>query len=207
MTGRRARATQSKKSWRLKISRRSTACAAQSGSSARRAVARGAPTLAASVYGCAPRCAGKRSGARRGQRAVEAVVEADEAAQPEREHVRGLQWIGVVVGELETGDHDQAVAGCGPLGLRLERGEVGLEARRGDSASRRAVNVVGNGKDVEPGAAVQIHERTQVERAVAPGRVSVKLAEQWARYAGHRVDVRRRTCGSGLVHRITTAPT
>lgn len=67
--------------------------------------------------------------ARIGERAVEAVVKTDEAAQAEREHVSRDPRIGVVVRELETGDHEQPVAcGC-PLGLGLDGAEVGLEAR------------------------------------------------------------------------------
>ena len=66
-------------------------------------------------------------------RLVDAGVDRDEAAQPERERMGGEGRVGVVVGELETRDDEQAVPLARARRLALDLGEVGVEAVGGDA--------------------------------------------------------------------------
>jgi hypothetical protein len=54
---------------------------------------------------------------RSGERRLEAGGEVDVAAKPDRDDVRGLERVGIVVGELEAGDDQQVVAASGTLRL------------------------------------------------------------------------------------------
>ena len=96
-----------------------------------------------------------------------------------------LRRVGVVVGELEAGDDEQAVPLECSGGLALELGDVVGVVRGGDASRREVVpgivgpaDVVCDAQEVEAAGAVEIDEGADRERAVAPGRMGVQLREQ-----------------------------
>ena len=126
---------------------------------------------------------------------VEPPVDTGKRAAADCDCVRGEERVEVVVGQLEPGQEQQVVLPAGALGLRLDLCEV-VGVVRGMDASERcvvgqprivaAVDVVGDAEDVEAVASVQVDELGQRERAVAPPRVGVELAEQRLDLAAHR---------------------
>jgi hypothetical protein len=119
---------------------------------------------------CDQRGAGGHGGL---DRPVDPCVDGDEAPEADRQGVSREAGVGVVVGELEPGQDEQAVALARPARLVIDLGEIGLVARGGDSIRRvgeiSAANVIGDAEDVEPTRAIQVDERGQRERPVAPG--------------------------------------
>ena len=103
--------------------------------------------------------------------------------------MRGLERVHVVERQLEPRDHEQAVRPPRARGLALDVREVVVEAHLVDgpaagARSRRVVcpdHVVGDAEHVESVAPVQVDELGDVERAVAPARVGVQLAEEGPR--------------------------
>src|SRR5688572_19311485 len=117
--------------------------------------------------------------------------------------------VGMVVGELEAGDHDHPVERPRTLGLAVDCGHVlgehGLVEARGLGAPRVVApqDVIGDAEDVEPGAAVEVDELPEGQLAVAPSRVGVELAEQRPRRRlVHEASVRRggRQMGNQVVN-------
>jgi hypothetical protein len=52
-----------------------------------------------------------------------------------------------------------------------------------------AQDVIGDAEDIETGCSVQVDDRSERKRAVAPSRVGVELAEQGARSSAHTLRV------------------
>ena len=134
----------------------------------------------------------RRAGAARGARGVfELPVERDERLEPDRDDVRCARGIGIVVGELEPRDGEHVVnrtcAGC----LGHDRAEIARMTGGVDVTPVRP-SVIGDAKDVEAGATLEVDERGERQLSVTPGRVRVELAEQWLGASLHSGHVRRR---------------
>ena len=67
------------------------------------------------------RCAGRHGGL---DRPVDSLVDGDEAPETDSESMSREGRIGVVVGQLETGNHEQAVALARPTHLLVDLGEI-----------------------------------------------------------------------------------
>ena len=93
----------------------------------------------------------------------------------------------VVERQLEAGDHEQVVGIPGAFRLGLDRGEVVVVVARMDVVDGGAAGdrVIGHAEHVEAGVAVDVDQLGKRERAVAPGRVRVQLAEQRMTVMGH----------------------
>jgi hypothetical protein len=116
------------------------------------------------------------------ERRVEPVVEAHEAPQPDGDGMRGAARVGVVVGQLEAGDHEQAVEPPRPLTFLRDPLQVLVVPLAREGGAAGAADVVGDREHVEARRAVEVDELAQGEGAVAEGRVRVKLAEQRRRH-------------------------
>jgi hypothetical protein len=116
------------------------------------------------------------------------AVGRDEFVDAEGQHVRGVLAGDAVLGELEAGDHDHAVAVEGALFLALDllavRGEVlaghgEAEAVRDLADHRVGVDhVIGDGDDVMTGTAEEVDDLSDRQLSVRPGGVDVKVGEQ-----------------------------
>src|SRR5581483_11375281 len=96
---------------------------------------------------------------RSGESRLEAELDADESPQPHGDRMCGARRIGIVVRELEAGDHEQAVADAGAHRFDLDVAEV-LVVVAGADMPGATRGVVGDGEDVEAAAAVEIAELT-----------------------------------------------
>jgi hypothetical protein len=110
----------------LKSSKRSTSGAQRFGSAAKPPVPRLDAAASASGDGWAATSAAPC--ARGAQRRLQAAAYVDELPQPDRDCVRGLRGIRIVVGQLEAREHEQVVEASCALGVRLDLGEVEREA-------------------------------------------------------------------------------
>jgi hypothetical protein len=118
--------------------------------------------------------------ARVAERRLEAVRERRQVAQADGEGVRGEPRVGVVVGQLEAREQQQVVDPAGTHGRGLDRTEVGGEVGRVDVRPPVTGGMVGDAEDVEAVASVEIDELGERQGSVAPVRVRVQLAQQWA---------------------------
>jgi hypothetical protein len=137
---------------------------------------------------------------------LESVVDADERAAADGDGMRGEIGVEIVVGQLQPGEEQQVVVAPRALRLGVDLGEVvgvvpGVHASerrvRGQPRIVEPVDVVGHAEDVEPAAAVQVDELRECERAVAPARVGVELAEQRLDLPAHPVRVLLRAEDAG----------
>src|SRR5262249_23933742 len=118
----------------------------------------------------------------RRHRGMNSVLHRDRCRQPDGERMCGGVRLGCVVGELEPRQNQEVVERPSSFGMLLDRSEVLGEAL-GTNAEVHprivlGVRVVGYAEDIESGDAVQIDQLAQRKLAVAPRRVSVKLAEE-----------------------------
>ena len=112
----------------------------------------------------------------------------DEAAQSDRDCMGREPGIRVVAGDLEAWHEEEAVERARPLGLLLDRSQVGrmvpcvhvpgLGALSREPRVPVRERVVAQAEEVEAGVSVDIDELPEGERPVAPGRVCVQLAEE-----------------------------
>jgi catechol 2,3-dioxygenase-like lactoylglutathione lyase family enzyme len=133
-----------------------------------------------------------RAGGRsRLDRSLDPRVDGYGLAQAERERVRRVRRIEVVIRQLEPWDDDEAVRAKSPRSLELQLGKVRIvplerqcvRARRlvGEPWVVGADDVIGDAEDVEARQAVEIDELANGERSVAPRRVCVQLGEEGCR--------------------------
>ncbi|MGH3041823.1 MAG: hypothetical protein ACRDNG_08825 [Gaiellaceae bacterium] len=125
--------------------------------------------------------------ARRTEGPEDPRVERNEGAQADGDGVRGLVRVEVVVRELEPRDDQHPVADECPLGLQVDRGDVGVEVPGVDEGATvpgallhrpRVIapeRVVGHAGDVEARSTVEIDELPESERSVAPEDVPVAV--------------------------------
>jgi hypothetical protein len=101
----------------------------------------------------------------------------DVGAQADGHGVRSLLGDGIVIGQLEAGEHEQLVFAPGTGRLALDRGEVRLVVRGTDVAAV-ARGVICDREDVEAAPAVEIDHLFDPEGAVTPGRMGVELTKE-----------------------------
>jgi hypothetical protein len=101
--------------------------------------------------------------------------------EPDRYSVRCQVRVVVVVGQLETGDHDQAVVGEGAVGFGADGSGVRWPGPDVDGVWRGVFEpdgVVGDAEDIDARLTVQVDELRQGQIPVAPGGVRVQLANK-----------------------------
>ena len=114
----------------------------------------------------------------------EPVVERHQPVEADGQRVRRLVGIGVGVGQLDSGDQQQAIGLQCPLGLLRDRLQVGVVRRAVDHRAGRVIradDVVGDAEHVEAGHPVKVDQLLHGQGAVTPRCVRVQLAEQGLR--------------------------
>jgi hypothetical protein len=134
--------------------------------------------------------------ARGGQSVVDSVCDSDELSQPDGDGMGGPQRILVVVGQLEPGQEEQPVERVGAHRLALDLREIARPHLLVDVAPV-ARRVIRDREHVEARAPVEVDEIGDGERAVAPRRMRVKLAEQRRRLDEHVLRVSPCPAGFG----------
>src|SRR5919201_830381 len=128
---------------------------------------------------CGDDCSARRPGLEDG--CDDSVLHRDEPAEADRKGVCGLVRIATVIGELEPGNKEQPVSAARALRLAVELVEICVPAVGVDGGRHRIVGpprVIGNAEHVESLPAVEVDELAYRQRAVAPRRMSVELAEE-----------------------------
>jgi hypothetical protein len=132
-------------------------------------------------------------GARLLHRRGRPVVQGDQATQPDSDGMTSAVRVRVVVSELETRHQQHPVGRERTSALALDRREVSADVRGIDARARvpkrprvvAAQDMVRDTEDVEAGPPVEVDHRPQRKLPIAPARVGVQLAQQWAPASAH----------------------